>query len=378
MTKKDYYEVLGISRSASESEIKKAYYKAAKQYHPDKNPGNATAEKKFKEAAEAYEILSNSQKRAAYDSMGHSAFEGGSSNSGGSSGFSGDFSDIFNDLFGGGFSSAFERGGGRRRPNSRKVQGSDLRYDISISLEEAFSGIKAPISYTTRVVCQNCNGSGSEGNAKPIQCNTCHGAGVVRTQQGFFTVERTCHVCHGNGSIVSNPCKSCGGEGRYRKEVSLFATIPAGIEDSSRVRISGKGEAGAYGGKAGDLYVCVSIKKHKFFSRKSTDLYCEVPVPMTVAALGGEIEVPSLDGKKIKVKVPEGTQTNDKLRIRNKGMNRLHSETRGYMYISVIVETPVKLSKKQKELLQQFAEYSSGCSPKSDGFLSKIKDFLRS
>ncbi|MBQ4874815.1 MAG: molecular chaperone DnaJ [Rickettsiaceae bacterium H1] len=376
MAKQDYYELLGVGRNASADDIKKAYRKAAMKYHPDKNPGNKNAEMKFKEVCEAYEVLQDQQKRSAYDNFGHSAFDGSSGgSSGGFSGFgSGDFSDIFNDLFGGGF----DRKSAKRQRSDRRTQGSDLRYDLSISLEDAFNGIKAPISYTTQATCGECNGSGSEGKAKPVQCSTCNGAGVVRAQQGFFTIERTCHICHGHGTIIQNPCKRCGGDGRHRKEISLYATIPAGVEEGSRVRLPGKGEAGAYGGNNGDLYVCVSIKKHKFFTRKGTDISCDVPISMSLAALGGEIGVPLLEGSKIKVKVPEGTQTGDKLRIKNKGMKRLHSESRGHMYVGIIVETPVKLSKKQKEILQQFAETSGGSSPKSESFFSKIKDFLRS
>ncbi len=379
MTKADYYELLGISRDALPDEIKKAYRKAALKYHPDRNPDNKEAEAKFKELSEAYEVLQDEQKRAAYDKFGHSAFENGGNADGGGgfggfSGFSGDFSDIFNDLFGGGFDTR----GSRRSRGDRKVQGSDLRYDLSVSLEDAFHGTKVPISYTTQAACEKCNGSGSEGKIKPVQCSTCNGAGVVRAQQGFFTIERTCHICHGHGTIIENPCKRCGGEGRYRQEVNLVVTIPKGVEEGSRVRLAGKGEAGLYGGKSGDLYVCISVKQHKFFTRKGIDIHCEVPVSISLAALGGEIEVPSLDGSKIKAKVPEGTQGGDKLRIKGKGMKRLNSETRGNMYINIIVETPVKLTKAQKELLEKFAEISSGNSPKSEGFFNKIKDFLRS
>lgn len=376
MSKQDYYDLLGVSRNSSADEIKKAYRKAAMKYHPDRNAGDKAAETKFKELSEAYEVLQDPQKKSAYDNFGHSAFDGTGGNTGGFSGFSGDFSDIFDDLFGGGFSAKTSRGG-RKNNEDRRTRGADLRYDLSVTLEEAFHGVKPPIAYTTQVKCEKCSGSGSEGSTKPVKCSTCHGAGSVRTQQGFFTIERTCHVCHGHGTIIQNPCKRCGSEGRHRKNISLFATIPAGIEDGSRVRLSGKGEAGAYGGSCGDLYVCVKIKKHKFFSRAGDDIYCEVPVSMPLAALGGEIEAPSLDGSKIKVKIPEGTQTTDKLRIKAKGMKRLNSESRGNMYISVVVETPVKLNGEQKELLQKFAESSSSHSPKSASFFCKIKDFLR-
>ena len=374
MAKQDYYELLGVLRQASADEIKKAYRKAAMKYHPDRNPDDKNAEAKFKEVSEAYEILQDPKKRAAYDKFGHSAF--GSTGNGTAGGFSGDFSDIFNDLFGGGGFDA--RSTRRSRSGDRKIRGSDLRYDLSISLEDAFNGTKVPISYATQLACKKCNGLGSEDSARPVQCSTCNGAGVVRAQQGFFTIERTCHICHGHGTIIQNPCKRCGGEGRYRQEINLMVNIPKGVEEGSRVRLSGKGEAGMYGGIAGDLYACVSVKKHHFFIRKGTDIHCEVPVSISLAALGGEVEVPSLDGGKIKAKVPEGTQAGDKLRIKGKGMRRLNSESRGNMYISVIVETPVKLTKAQKELLQQFSEISSGNSPKSESFFNKIKDFLRS
>lgn len=379
MTKTDYYQLLGVSRTSSAGEIKKAYRKAAMKWHPDKNPGDKAAEAKFKEASEAYEVLQDPQKRSAYDNFGHSAFDG-SGNTAGGAGFggfssSGDFSDIFNDLFGGGFNQKSSR---RSQTADRSSRGSDLRYDLSISLQDAFNGLRSPISYTTQTKCAKCNGSGGANNSKSTTCSACNGVGVVRAQQGFFTIERTCHICHGHGTVIQDPCKRCGAEGRHRAEINLFATIPAGVEDGSRVRLSGKGEAGLYGGACGDLYVCISIKAHKLFSRKGPDIYCTVPVAMSLAALGGEIEVPSLEGNKLKVKVPEGTQSNDNLRIKNKGMKRLHSESRGHMYVQIVVETPVKLTSQQKMYLQQFAETSSGSSPKSENFFSKLKDFLRS
>ncbi len=379
MAKQDYYELLGVARNASSDEIKSAYRKAAMKYHPDKNPGDKNAEAKFKEVSEAYEVLQDQQKRSVYDNYGHAGFEqGGGQSHGGFSGFSGfqggDFSDIFNDFFGAGGDSRSTR----KSTRSKRVRGADLRYDLSISLEEAFNGLKAPVSYTTQVKCKTCDGSGSEGKAKPSQCGTCNGSGTMRSRQGFFTIERTCHVCHGDGSVIKNPCKSCGGEGRAREEVNLFASVPAGVEDGSRVRLSGKGEAGMYGGASGDLYVCISLKSHKFFSRSGRDIDCSVPVAMSLAALGGEIEVPLIEGGKIKVKVPEGTQHGDKLRIKGKGMSKIHSDSRGNMYVNIIVETPVKLTKEQRDILQKFAEASHGSSPKSESFFSKIKDFLRS
>lgn len=377
--KKDYYESLDLKRDATAEEIKKSYRKLALKYHPDRNKGDKQAEEKFKEISEAYSVLSDPQKKAGYDAYGTDDGMGPGGGNGGFSGFGGfsgnDFSDIFNDLFGGGFG-----GGGRGKKDFTdmiKERGSDLRYDISITLEDAFNGKKAPISYTTFAHCQSCSGTGSEGRIKPVQCSTCSGAGVIRSQQGFFTVERTCHTCSGSGMIIQNPCKKCGGEGRMRKEINIEVTIPRGVDEGSRIRLEGKGEAGLRGGQTGDLYIYVKIKPHKFFTRKNNDIYCEVPVRMTMAALGGEVEVPCLDGANLKVKIPEGTQSDDKLRLTSKGMYKLNSTHRGDMYIKVNVETPVKLTKKQKEILEEFEKEYGGSSPKSEKFFSKIKDIWR-
>ena len=373
MSKEDYYELLGVSRGASEEEIKKSYRKMVFKYHPDKNPGDKAAEEKFKKISEAYEVLSDQDKRAAYDRYGHSAFRndmGGEHGFGGGydGGFSTDFSDIFNDFFGGNF--------GKTARNRREgTRGSDLRYDIEISLEDAYNGVKVPISYVTNVKCNQCEGSGSEGSVKSVKCGTCNGAGRIRTRKGFLTIEELCNVCSGEGEVIKNKCKRCGGAGRVRNEVGILVTVPRGIETGNKVRVNGKGEAGYRGAKEGDLYVYVVVKNHKFFTRKGCDLYCNVPIKMTLAALGGEIEMPSIDGTWTKLKIPEGTQSNDKLRMRGKGMYEIHtSDRRGDMYVQVTVETPVKLTKKQIELLKKFdEESSSNSSPKYSGFFQKIK-----
>ncbi|QHD65251.1 molecular chaperone DnaJ [Neorickettsia findlayensis] len=373
--KKDYYETLGVSRNASTEEIRKAYKKLALQYHPDRNKGDKEAAEKFKEIGEAYSILSNPEKKASYDQYGHSAFNGGGF--GGAGGFSADFSgmdfsDIFNDLF----------GGGRARRTKAdfneviKEDGSDLRYDVSITLREAFEGKEVTISYTKLAECEQCGNTGCEGKIKPVQCSTCNGAGSIRSQQGFFTVERSCNTCNGIGMIIENPCKKCGGTGRIRKNVTTCAKIPRGISDSAKVLLRGQGEAGSRGGKPGDLYMIVHIKQDEFFTRKNNDLYCEVPIRMSLAALGGELEVPSIEGKKFKIKLPEGSQTGDKLKLKGKGMYLLNSEYRGDMYVRLTVETPVKLTKKQREILEEFEKESLGCSPKSEKFFSKIRSMF--
>lgn len=371
---RDLYEILGVSRNASDEEIKKAYRKLAMQHHPDRNPGDKKAEERFKEISHAYDILQEPQKRAAYDRMGHAAFQGGMG--GGPGGFSGaegfdfgaGFADIFEDLFGN------LAGGGRQR-SSGPARGSDLRYNMEISLEEAFKGKQETIRVTTSVACDSCHGSGSEKGSKPVECTTCHGAGRIRASQGFFTVERTCATCQGMGKIIKDPCKTCAGTGRVRKEKKLAVNIPAGVEDGTRIRLSGEGEVGIRGGPAGDLYIFLSIKSHDLFKRDEQDLHCTVPIPMTTATLGGAIEVPTIDGGRVKVTIPEGTQTGHQMRLRGKGMSILRSSARGDMYIHTAVETPVKITKEQRDLLKEFEKSGSHTSPQAESFFAKVKDF---
>ncbi|MBG51107.1 MAG: molecular chaperone DnaJ [Alphaproteobacteria bacterium] len=375
MSKPDFYSLLGVDRSATADELKKAYRKLAMKWHPDKNPGDADAEKKFKEISEAYDVLKDEQSRAAYDQYGHAAFDGSMGGRPGG-GFNGDFSssmsDIFDDLFG-------EFTGGRRgqRSNGGRARGADLRYNMSITLEEAYEGKKAQIRVPSSVSCDTCAGSGATPGSKPINCNTCGGSGRVRAAQGFFSIERTCPSCHGRGQVIEDPCKSCHGQGRVQKERTLSVTIPQGVEEGTRIRLSGEGEAGMRGGPAGDLYIFLSVSPHKLFERDGTELFCSVPVSLTTAALGGEIEVPTLGGGKVKVKIPEGTQTGKQFRLRGKGMPGLHARRHGDLYIQIQVETPVGLTKKQKDLLKQFQEASSSDnSPESAGFFAKVKDFF--
>ncbi len=369
MTKEDYYTTLGVGRDASETELKKAYRKLAMQYHPDKNPGDKKAEEKFKSISEAYEILKDKERREMYDRFGHSAFEGSGAPGGGFDFSATGFSDIFDDLFG-------EFGvGGRRRQQETKRRGADLRYNLEISLEDAYKGKQQTLKIATASVCTTCNGTGSADKADPETCPTCGGEGKVRAQQGFFTVERTCHTCHGLGTVIKNPCRTCRGEGRVKKEKSLAVNIPAGVEEGTRIRLSSEGEAGLRGGQAGDLYIFVSIKQHPLFKRQGDDLHCTVPIPMTTAALGGEIEVPTLEGKRARLTIPSGTQAHDKFRLRGKGMSIMRSGAFGDMYVHAMVETPVKLNKKQKELLEEFAELTDKTSsPKTEKFFSKVKE----
>jgi molecular chaperone DnaJ len=371
---RDYYEILGAAKSASADELKKAYRKLAMQYHPDKNPGDKKAEEKFKELSHAYDILSDEQKRAAYDRFGHQAFTQGAGRGGfsGAEGFDfgSGFSDIFEDLFG--------MGGSARRSEAKTgpARGSDLRYNLEISLEEAFKGKQQQIKVTTSVACEVCHGSGSEKGSKPVTCPTCNGAGRIRASQGFFTVERSCHTCQGIGKIVKDPCRNCAGTGRVRKEKTLSVTIPAGVEEGTRIRLSSEGEIGLRGGPAGDLYIFLSVSPHDIFTRDGDDLHCTIPIPMTTATLGGSIEAPTVDGSKVKVTIPEGTQNGHQFRLRSKGMSVLRSSSRGDMYIHTAVETPVHLTKKQKDALKEFeAAGSKGHSPESERFFAKVKDF---
>ncbi|MBK0325768.1 molecular chaperone DnaJ [Rhodobacteraceae bacterium F11138] len=376
MSKRDFYDVLGVSKGASADEIKKAYRKKAKELHPDRNADNPSAETQFKEANEAYEVLKDADKKAAYDRFGHAAFEGGGGGGGprpgqgyGGGDFSSAFSDVFDDLFGD-FMGGQQRGGGRRA-----ARGSDLRYNLRVSMEDAFSGLQKTINVPTAVACSACEGTGAEGGAEPTTCPTCSGMGKVRAQQGFFTVERTCPTCSGLGQIIKNPCGSCGGQGRVEKDRALNVNIPAGVETGTRIRLAGEGEAGMRGGPPGDLYIFVEVEPHKLFERDGTNLYCRVPVSMSKAALGGDIEVPTIDGGRGRVKIPAGSQSGRQMRLRSKGMPALRGGGIGDMFIELAVETPVNLTSRQKELLREFEELSEDNNPESSTFFSSVKSF---
>ncbi|PHP68975.1 molecular chaperone DnaJ [Zhengella mangrovi] len=373
MAKADFYETLGVARGADEKELKSAFRKLAMQYHPDRNPGDEEAERKFKEVGEAYEVLKDPQKRAAYDRFGHSAFENGMGGGGAAGGFGGGgFADIFEDIFG------EMMGGGRRRSGGRE-RGADLRYNMDITLEEAFQGKTAQIRVPTSISCDECSGSGAKPGTQPETCATCGGAGRVRASQGFFSIERTCPTCQGRGQTIKDPCPKCSGAGRVTEERSLSVNIPAGIEDGTRIRLAGEGEAGMRGGPSGDLYIFLSVKPHEFFQRDGADLFCSVPISMTTAALGGQFDVTTLDGSQARVKVTEGTQNGKRFRLKGKGMPVLRQPNLGDLYIQVVVETPQNLSKRQRELLQEFEEISSkDNSPQSAGFFSRMKDFFDS
>ena len=372
MSKRCYYEILGVERTATADIIKGAYRKAAKEHHPDRNHGDDHAEVRFKEVSEAYEVLKDDQKRAAYDRFGHAAFEQGMGGRGGGNpfDFASSFTDIFDDLFG-------EFTGGRKA--RRQNRGQDLRFNLEISLEESFKGRQAQITVPTAVACETCNGSGAEAGHKAEQCPTCAGIGKVRAQQGFFTVERTCPSCRGNGRIIKHPCKSCKGAGQVQKERSLTVDIPAGVEEGTRIRLSGEGQAGMNGGPNGDLYIFISLAPHPIFQRDGHDLYCRAPVSFVKASLGGDIEVPTVDGGRAKVAIPEGTQSGRQFRLRGKGMPVLRGGgMTGDLYVEIMVETPVKLTKKQKDLLRQFElEAQPGAQPESEGFFAKVKDFWK-
>jgi molecular chaperone DnaJ len=365
MAKRDYYEVLGVRKNASAAELKASYRQLAMQHHPDRNPGDTEAERRFKAINEAYEVLKDDQKRAAYDQFGHAAFEGGA---GGRPGFDfNSFADVFDDLFG-----DFMGGGRRRGSHSR---GADLRYNLEISLDEAFSGKQAQIRVPTSVRCDACGGSGSGTTAAPGVCPSCRGAGRVRAQQGFFTIERTCPTCSGNGRVITDPCEACSGTGRVHRDKTLAVTIPQGVEDGTRIRLAGEGEAGARGGAPGDLYIFVSVAPHRLFSRDASNIYCRIPIPFTTAALGGQIEVPTIEGKRARIQVPAGTQTGHRFRLRGKGMTELHGHARGDMFAEIVVETPVNLTKRQQELLREFEDAGNGAThPESDGFFARVKE----
>lgn len=377
MAKRDYYEVLGVSRGASAEEVKKAYRQKAKELHPDRNSGNPNAESQFKEVNEAYDVLKDADKKAAYDRYGHAAFEGGMGGgprpgggfNGGNADFASAFSDVFEDLFGD------FMGGRGGQPRSRAQRGSDLRYNLRVSLEEAYKGLQKTINVPSSQTCEVCRGTGAEGGAEPTTCPTCSGMGKVRAQQGFFTVERTCPTCSGMGQIIKNPCRSCGGQGRVEKDRALSVNIPAGVETGTRIRLAGEGEAGLRGGPSGDLYIFIEVKEHAIFQRDGAHLFCRVPVSMITAALGGEVEVPTIDGGRSRVKVPAGAQSGKQMRLRGKGMPALRGGATGDMVIEMAVETPVNLTSRQKELLHEFEKLSEENNPEGKTFFSKVKGF---
>lgn len=375
MSKRDYYDVLGAPKGASADELKKAYRKKAKELHPDRNSDNPNAEAQFKEVNEAYDVLKDANKKAAYDRYGHAAFEGGmgGGRSGGGYGGGGDFSsafsDVFDDLFGD------FMGGGRGGGRQRSTRGADLRYNMRISLEDAFTGAQKTINVPTSVQCNSCSGTGAEGGSEPATCPTCSGMGKVRATQGFFTVERTCPTCSGAGQIIKNPCKSCSGQGRTEKDRALSVNIPAGVETGTRIRLSGEGESGLRGGTSGDLYIFIEVAPHEIFQREGNNLFCRVPVSMAAAALGGDIEVPTIDGGRSRVKVPAGSQSGRQMRLRAKGMPAVRSNQVGDMFIELAVETPVNLTIRQKELLREFEDLSEDNNPESSSFFSSVKSF---
>jgi molecular chaperone DnaJ len=369
MAKRCYYDVLEVGRNASDADLKTAFRKLAMKWHPDRNPGDKNSDSRFKEINEAYEILKDPDRRAAYDRYGHAAFEHGGP--GGFSGFGSDFGSAFSDLFEG----IFGMGGGRGR--SGRERGADLRYNMEISLEEAYSGKSAQVRIPTSVTCEACSGTGAKAGTRPKTCATCAGQGRIRHAQGFFTLERTCPSCHGRGQVIDSPCPSCSGSGRVTRERTLSVSIPAGVEDGTRIRLAGEGEAGTRAGPAGDLYIFLSLTPHPFFQREGADLHCRVPISMVTAALGGELEVPTVAGNKTRVKVPEGTQSGRRFRIHGKGMPVLRAKQMGDMYVQVLVETPQKLTKRQRELLGEFERLSSKeTQPEAAGFFGKVKEFL--
>lgn len=375
-SKKDYYDVLGVNKDASAEDIKKAYRKLAMKYHPDRNPDNPKAEEQFKEAKEAYEVLTDDQKRAAYDQYGHAGVDpsmGGGAGGAGYGGFSDAFGDIFGDIFGG---AAGTRSGGQR---NNVYRGADLRYNMEISLEEAAKGTETKIRIPVQSTCETCKGSGAKAGTQPVTCTTCGGHGQVRMQQGFFSVQQTCPKCHGSGKMVKEPCTSCHGAGRVKQNKTLSIKVPAGVDEGDRIRLSGEGEAGVNGGPTGDLYVVIHLKEHEIFKREGGNLHCEMPIGFATAALGGEIEVPTLEGS-AKMKVPSETQTGAIFRLRGKGIKPLRQSEPGDLLVHVLVETPVKLTDKQKELLREFEvsmQADNGKhSPKNKSWVDKARDFF--
>ncbi len=380
MAKRDYYDLLGVSKSADEAQLKKAFKKKVMELHPDRNQDNPNAEAQFKEVNEAYDVLKDAEKKAAYDRYGHAAFEGGHGASagggfrpgGGGGDFSSAFSDVFDDLFGdfvGG-----QRGGRGRQQTTR---GSDLRYNMRVSLDDAYNGKQATITVPSSAACDGCNGTGAEGGAEPMTCPTCSGLGKVRAQQGFFTIERTCPTCNGHGQTIKNPCKSCAGAGRIKSDRSLSVNIPPGVETGTRIRLGGEGEAGLRGGPSGDLYIFIQVDDHAIFEREGQNLFCRIPVTMSTAMLGGDIEAPTIDGGRSRVKVPAGVQTGKQLRLRGKGMPPVRGGGNGDLYIELAVETPVNLTSRQKELIKEFDQIAEeqDNNPDSADFFSKVKKF---
>ncbi len=375
MSKRDYYEVLGVSRTATAVEIKKAYRRLAMKYHPDRNEGDAEAEQRFKEVKEAYEVLSDEQKRAAYDQFGHAGVNtgaGGGPGGGAGAGFGASFSDIFGDVFGDIF------GGGRG--THRAYRGSDMQYNLEISLEEAVKGTTVKIRVPTQSVCEVCGGTGAKPGTSPRTCPTCGGVGQVRMQQGFFIAQQTCPTCHGQGTVVEDPCPACRGHGRVRDHKTLSVKVPPGVDTGDRIRLAGEGEMGEKGGPPGDLYVQIRVKEHPIFKREDANLRCEMPIPITTAALGGELEVPTLDGK-VKLKIPAGTQTGKVFRVRGRGVAPVRGGPPGDLLCQVVVETPVNLNEEQKELFEKLAESlgkgGSRHSPNSSSWLDRVKGFFK-
>ena len=370
MSKRDYYDVLGVPKGSEKDAIKKAYRTKAKELHPDRNSDNPNAEAQFKEVNEAYEVLKDAEKKAAYDRYGHAAFEGGGGGPGfgGSGDFSSAFSDVFDDLFG-------DFMGGGRGGRKQQSRGSDLRYNLSISLEDAFAGLQKTINVPSSVACGSCNGTGAAGGSSPTTCPTCSGLGKVRATQGFFTVERGCPTCSGAGQIIKNPCSSCGGQGTQKKDRALSVNVPPGVETGTRIRLAGEGETGPRGGISGDLYIFIEVSKHKIFERDGLNLFCRVPVSMAKASLGGEVEVPTIDGGRSRVRIPAGSQSGRQMRLKGKGMPAIKTVQKGDMFIEMAVETPVNLTARQKELLQEFEELSEDNNPQENSFFSSVKTF---
>ena len=372
MSKRDYYDVLGVPKGSQADAIKKAYRTKAKELHPDRNSDNPNAESQFKEVNEAYEVLKDADKKAAYDRYGHAAFEGGGGQGfGGGGDFSSAFSDVFDDLFG-------DFMGGGRGGRKQQTRGSDLRYNLSISLEEAFAGLQKTINIPSAVTCGSCNGTGAAGGSSPTTCPTCSGLGKVRATQGFFTVERGCPTCSGVGQIIKNPCSSCGGQGTQKKDKALSVNVPPGVETGTRIRLAGEGETAPRGGVSGDLYIFIEVSKHKIFERDGLNLFCRVPVSMAKASLGGEVEVPTIDGGRSRVRIPAGSQSGRQMRLKGKGMPAIKTIQKGDMFIEMAVETPVNLTAKQKELLQEFEELSEDNNPETNSFFTSVKTFWES